>query len=258
MIQSIQELVRFKFFLKNLVARDLRVRYKGSVLGFFWSLANPLLMMLILSIVFSVAFRISIPKYPVFLLCGLLPWNFFAISLSNATGSVVGHAGLVKKVAFPREILPLSSVMANFVHFFIGFLILLVFLFFFRVKLTPLIIAVPILMTVQFILVLGLSMILSSLNVFYRDVQQILEVLLLMGFYLTPVFYSLDMVPNRFHRLYFINPMASIVTLYRNLLFDGIIPSWKITGIALIISLLALVIGYLVFSHYKFRFAEEL
>lgn len=173
------EIYRFRYFLRNMVVRDLKVRYKGSALGFLWSLMNPLLMMLVLSLVFSVAFKISMPHYPIFLLCGLLPWNFFAVSVSNATGSVVGQAGLLKKVAFPREILPLASILANLVHFGIGLLILFVFLIAFKIPLGLPALALPLVILLQLVFVLGFSLILSALNVFYRDVQQILEVLLL-------------------------------------------------------------------------------
>ena len=252
------EIYRFRYFLRNMVIRDLKVRYKGSALGFLWSLMNPLLMMLVLSLVFSVAFKISMPHYPIFLLCGLLPWNFFAVSVSNATGSVVGQAGLLKKVAFPREILPLASILANLVHFGIGLLILFIFLIVFKIPLGLPALALPLVILLQVVFVLGFSLILSSLNVFYRDVQQILEVLLLVWFYLTPVFYSLSMIPGRFHRLYLLNPMASLVTMYRALLFENGWPSAKVTFAAVAISLLAYLFGHFVFRKFHYRFAEEL
>ena len=252
------EIYRFRYFLRNMVVRDLKVRYKGSALGFLWSLMNPLLMMLVLSLVFSVAFKISMPHYPIFLLCGLLPWNFFAVSVSNATGSVVGQAGLLKKVAFPREILPLASILANLVHFGIGLLILFIFLIAFKIPLGLPALALPLVILLQVVFVLGFSLILSALNVFYRDVQQVLEVLLLIWFYLTPVFYSLSMIPGRFHRFYLLNPMASLVTMYRALLFENGWPSAKVIFAAAAISLLALLVGHFVFRRYQYRFAEEL
>lgn len=252
------EIYRFRYFLRNMVVRDLKVRYKGSALGFLWSLMNPLLMMLVLSLVFSVAFKISMPHYPIFLLCGLLPWNFFAVSVSNATGSVVGQAGLLKKVAFPREILPLASILANLVHFGIGLLILFIFLIAFKIPLGLPVVTLPLVIFLQVVFVLGFSLILSSLNVFYRDVQQILEVLLLIWFYLTPVFYSLSMIPGRFHRLYLLNPMASLVTMYRALLFENRWPSANVILAGVAISALAFLMGNFVFRKYTFRFAEEL
>lgn len=274
------EIYRFRYFLWNMVARDLKVRYKGSILGLLWSLMNPLLMMLIFYLVFTFAFKINIPHYPIFLLCGLLPWNFFAISISNATGSIVGQAGLVKKASFPREILPLASNLANLVHFFIGLLILFILMIFFRIQFSYLLLGLPVLILIQLIFVLGVSLLLSSLNVFYRDVQQILDILILAWFYLTPIFYSLSMIPEHiehFRRLYMIhplplydflaripvrriylfNPMAGLVTMYRAILFEHQLPSLSLTLITVAMSLVAFLVGMLVFRRYQFRFAEE-
>lgn len=252
------EIYRFRYFLWNMVARDLKVRYKGSVLGLLWSLMNPLLMMFVFYLVFTYAFKINIPHYPIFLLCGLLPWNFFAVSISNATGSIIGQAGLVKKVAFPREILPLASNLANLVHFGIGLFILFVLMAIFRVKMSYLALGLPVLIAIQLIFVLGLSLLLSSLNVFYRDVQQILEVLILIWFYLTPIFYSLSMIPARFRRLFMLNPIAGLVIMYRAILFENQIPSYKVFSATLIVTVLTFALGILVFRRYQFRFAEEL
>lgn len=274
------EIYCFRYFLRNLVARDLKVRYKGSVLGLLWSLMNPLLMMLVFYLVFTFAFKINIPHFPVFLLCGLVPWNFFAVSISNATGSIIGQAGLVKKVAFPREILPLASNLANLVHFSIGLLILFAFMLFFRVHIGFWVLSLPVLILTQFVFVFGLSLILSSLNVFYRDVQQILEVLILVWFYLTPIFYPISLVPERIQhfqhlyqenpgtlfyllsiipvrRIYLLNPMAGLVTMYRAVLFDNQSPSFKLFGVTVVMSLFTFLIGILVFRRYRFRFAEE-
>lgn len=274
------EIYHFRYFLWNMVARDLKVRYKGSILGFLWSLMNPLLMMLVFYLVFTYALRINIPHYPVFLLCGLVPWNFFAISISNATGSIVGQAGLVKKVAFPREILPLASNLANLVHFGIGLIILFVFIIVFQVRVGFWALGLPLLILTQLIFVFGLSLILSSLNVFYRDVQQILEVLLLVWFYLTPIFYSISMVPERIQhfqrsyqshptplfyflsilpvrRLYLLNPMAGLVTMYHAILFENQIPSFRLFGFTVALSLFTFLLGSAVFRRYCYRFAEE-
>jgi ABC-type polysaccharide/polyol phosphate export permease len=275
------EIYRFRYFLRNMVVRDLKVRYKGSALGFLWSLMNPLLMMLVFYVVFTFAFKINIPHYPVFLLCGLVPWNFFAISISNATGSIIGQAGLVKKVAFPREILPLASNLANLVHFGIGLLILFGLMVIFRVKIGYWALGLPVLVLTQVVFVFGLSLILSSLNVFYRDVQQILEVLIQLWFYLTPTFYSLSMIPERIQhfqrlyqsnptrlfyflstipvrRLYLLNPMAGLVTMYRAILFENQMPSYKLLLTTVIVSLFTFLLGTLVFRRYRSRFAEEL
>jgi homopolymeric O-antigen transport system permease protein len=252
------EIYRFRYFLRNMVVRDLKVRYKGSILGFLWSLMNPLLMMLIFYLVFTFAFKINIPHYPIFLLCGLLPWNFFAVSVSNAAGSVVGQPGLIKKVAFPRVVLPFSSILANLVHFGIGLFILFSLMAIFRVKIGYFALGLPVLILIQVTFVLGFSLILSSLNVFYRDIQQILEVLILMWFYLTPIFYTISMIPERFRHLYLLNPIAGLVIMYRAILFENQVPSYKVFLSTLVISLLTFLVGSLVFRRYQHRFAEEL
>ncbi|HEY7675833.1 MAG TPA: ABC transporter permease [Candidatus Methylomirabilis sp.] len=252
------EIYRFRYFLRNMVARDLKIRYKGSVLGFLWSLMNPFLMMIVLSVVFSMAFHIDIPNYPIFLLCALLPWNFFAASASDATGSIIAQADLIKKVPFPREILPLATILTNLVHFGIGLVVLFAFLIVFRIQVTVLVLGLPLVILIQTMFLLGFSLILSCLNVFYRDVQHILGVLLMVWFYLTPIFYSLSMIPPRFRPLYLLNPMASLVTMYRALLFESRVPPPAVFAGAVISSLLMFLLGNFVFRRHSFRFAEEL
>lgn len=244
--------------LKNLVLRNLRVRYKGSILGFLWAFLNPLLTMLVLYMVFSKIMRIQIPQYPLFLLSALLPWSFFAASLTDATHSIIDNANLVKKVYFPREILPISYVLSNFINFLFSLAALLPILIIFRAPSLKLVYLLPVVLITHLVFTIGLALFLSCANVFFRDVSHIVGIALMFWFYLTPVFYSIDMVPQSLRSVYMLNPMASIITMYRNTLFEGKVP--EVVNIAIVFSVvtITLLIGYFVFRRYEPSFAKEI
>lgn len=244
--------------LKNLVLRNLRVRYKGSILGFFWVLLNPLLTMLVLYVVFSQIMRIQIPQYPLFLLSALLPWTFFSSSLSDASHSIIDNANLVKKVYFPREILPVSYVLSNFINLLFSLLALLFILTVFRIQALRFIYFLPLILIIHLIFTIGLALFLACANVYFRDVGYILGIILMFWFYLTPVFYSIDMIPQNLCSIYLLNPMVSIITMYRNVLFDGRPPSTINISIALSVIIITLLFGYLVFKRYEPFFAKEI
>ena len=182
----------FRHLLRNLVIRDLKVRYKSSLLGVVWSLLNPLLMMVVFTLVFGVLAGNDIRDYSVFFLVGLLPWNFFNGALLGSTLSITANAALVKKVYFPRELLPLASIFSNLVNFGIALIVLVVFLYATGLGLTVHALWVIPLLITQIIFTLGLGLLLGSLQVFYRDVMMILDVVMLAWFFLTPVMYSLS------------------------------------------------------------------
>lgn len=185
-----RELYGYRYLLRNLISRDLKARYKNSIFGVLWSLLNPLAMMLVFTLLFTVMGNDSTRDYAIFVLVGLIPWNFFSGSMISGTNSVTSNSSLVKKVYFPRELLPFSSILANLVNFAIAFLVLVIFLFAFRIGLTVHALWVPAILLTQIIFTLGLVLLLGGLNVFYRDVMMILEVVMLAWFFLTPVFYS--------------------------------------------------------------------
>ncbi|HSM55536.1 MAG TPA: ABC transporter permease, partial [Candidatus Sulfomarinibacteraceae bacterium] len=232
MLPDLRELIRYRYLLQNLVARDLKVRYKNSVLGVLWSLLNPLLMMVVFSLVFGVLSNNEIRQYSVFFLVGLMPWNFFSHSVVGGTNSITGNASLVKKVYFPREVLPLASVLSSLVNFFIALLVLVVFLYASGLGLTAHAVWIVPLLITQIIFTLGLCLLLSSLHVFYRDIMMILDVVMLAWFFLTPVMYPLsrfgqeitilgvEILPARLMR--WVNPMASIIDGYRTVLWGTI------------------------------------
>ena len=267
--EKLTELIRYRELIRNLVARDLKVRYKNSVLGFLWSLVNPLAMMTILTIVFTFMMpNNTISKFPVFALCGLLPWNFFRGSVMASIASIVGNSSLIKKVYFPREVLPLSVILSNLANFLLALVVLFTMLFAFRVKLTVWALLLPLVIFTQLLFTLGLGFALSAANVFYRDTAMIVDVVMQAWFFLTPIFYPIDILPKHrvvlgldlnIHRLaYILNPMASLVATYRVILYHGASPAADFFLRTFVTSLLVLIIGYLLFVRYSQVFAEEI
>ncbi len=269
-LNVLRETWAYRDLLRNLVVRDLKTRYKRSVLGFAWSFLNPLFMVMIFTVVFTVIARAqNVPNYPLFALCGLLAWNFLAGSVSGAARSIVGNAHLIDKVYFPRELLPISVVFANLINFILSLIVFFILLLLFRIPLSWWILSLPIIIAVQFVLVVGLALIVAALNVFYRDVEHVLDVGLLAWFFLTPIFWELELLPNKLPLPwggegidiwlleYRLNPMASLVTDYRYiLLYDyGII---RHTVVPLAIGLVCLVVGWYFFRRNAHRFAEEI
>ncbi|MBM4436217.1 MAG: ABC transporter permease [Actinobacteria bacterium] len=250
--------------IRNLVVRDLKVRYRGSVLGVAWSLLNPLLMMAVFTLVFQVLNNSGIDRYPLFLMTALIPWLFTQQALADAMRSVTSNAPLIKKVYFPREALPLSAVLAAFINFLVAFGVFWFVSLFFGVGTTRAMLMVPVIMLLQLALVLGLSLILATLNVFFRDTQHIVDILLLAWFFLTPVFYAMSIVPNTtflgldIHRWVFtLNPMATLVTDYRYALVWGFFPI-RHTLVTAVVALALLGVGWWLFRRFSARFAEEL
>jgi len=274
MLARLAELLRYRELIENLVMRDLKVRYKGSVLGFLWSLLNPLLLMGVFTVVFTLlAPNAAIPKFPAFLLCALLPWNFFSSSMVGAVHSIVGNGHLIKKVYFPREILPISVVMSSFVNFLLALPVLFLFLALFRVPFTIWLVYLPVIMAVQVVFVIGVALLLATLNVYYRDTAVILEVLLQAWFFLTPIFSPAEIVPEwrmilgielPVRRLtYILNPMASIVASYRSVLYGftngspPAPPAWDFFSRTVVTAIVCLLVGYAVFVRHSRRFGEE-
>ena len=268
-VHRLRELVRYRELVRNLVTSELKARYKNSVLGFVWSLLNPLGMMLVFTVVFGVLRpNHQVEKYPLFLLCGLLPWNFFSNGVMGIINSVVGNANLVKKVHFPREVLPIASVLAQLVNFLLAFIVLFVALLIFRAQFSPWLWLLPFVILIQTCFTLGIALILSTLNVFYRDVLMVMDVIMLAWFFLTPVFYDVDQWPKTGTLLgypvdvqrwaYILNPMASLINVYRDLLYKGYRTNLDFFLRTTITALIVLALGYWFFTRYSDRFGEEL
>lgn len=256
--EAVRDVVRYREFVRNLVARDLKVRYRNSVLGFVWSLLNPLLMMTVYTVVFSVLLRNDIPNFPLFVLVGLLPWNFAVTSVMGSVTSVVGNSHLIKKVYFPREVLPLSLVLSNLVNFLLALPVLFALMLVTGGSFTPYVALLPVIMLMQTIFLVGLGFMLSAVNVFFRDTEVIVEVLVLAWFFLSPVFYRMEQLSEQGSRiLYWINPMASLISSYRLILYDNAPPDPLFMGRTLLTASVFLLVGYAIFHRLSPRFGEE-
>src|SRR2546428_3692429 len=246
--RGVEEFLAYWELTTNLIARDLKTKYRGSVLGVFWSLLNPLLLMVVYTAVFSVIVRVPVPgngPYPVFLLAGLVPWNAFAQSLTNATTSVVDNAGIVRKVYFPLEILPISAVLSATVNLLISLTLLAALAIIFGVHLGLSLLLLPVLIVLQIAFTVGLGSLLAAFDVFFRDVQYFLSVLLIVWFFGTPVVYSLDLVPAGLRPLFEANPMAWLISCYQSLWYYGRMPDWASLGAFAGGALVMLAIGWL-------------
>jgi len=260
MIEKIKEILGYNQLIKNLVARDLKVKYRGSVLGFFWSLLNPLLMMAVFTVVFKSFLKIGDENFPIFLMCGLLPWIFFSTSLTMSTTSITGASNLVKKVYFPREILPLSVTLSNFVQFLLTFLVLFPGILFFNIKVNFLLIlaALPLIVLFHLLFTLGLVLLISSLSVYYTDTPHLLEIVTMIWFWGTPIIYQFEIIPETWQKLIMLNPMTSFINIYRDVCMNNAMPRPFEIGIVIIATIVSLSVGLAVFGKLKRRFGEEL
>jgi len=244
--------------LRNLVWAELTARYKTTALGILWFIVNPMVMMGILVMIFGRVVHLAIENYPAFVLSALLPWTFFSMSVTNAAGSLSRASGLVKRVRIPREFVPLSALMAGLVHFLISLLMLFALMAFMRVRISPLIVFLPVVISLQLAFLTGASLLIASLNVLYRDIEHILSPALQALFYFTPTFYPLSYVPKQWLRWYLLNPMAGIIELYRNTLVAGWPASMMVVQMAVITSLITLAAGVLVFRRLEPHFDDHI
>jgi lipopolysaccharide transport system permease protein len=243
-MRSLAELLAHRGILAALVWRELKARYRGSVLGFLWTLLNPLLLMAIYSLVFSVYVRIDIPKYPIFVFAGLLPWIWFSSSLTAATSSIVEGGALVKRVAFPPQVLPAAALTAGLVNFLLALPLLVAFVLAAGLPLSWGLLAVPVLVAIQYVFTLGLATALAMLSVRFRDLQHLLTNLLTLWFFLTPVIYPVSLVPESFRPLLWLNPMAPLMVAYQDVFYRARVPALDqvapVAGAAVVVAVLAL------------------
>ncbi len=259
----------------NLTLRELRGKYKRSVLGWSWSLLNPLATMLIFTVIFSAFLKVEPPvgepsglhSFALYLLCGLLPWNFLSAGITGSMGTLLGNSNLVKKVYFPREVLVASSVAALFVSFLVEMGVLVVVLLAFGNMVLPWLPMMLVIMAIQTVFVLGIGLALGVVNVYFRDVQYLVTIALQALFYSTPIVYTLSYVPERstilgvsvpVRELYELNPLVVFVECYRDVLYDLRFPSVLDLGYLVVWSVALLGIGFLVFRRFERRLAEEL
>jgi len=272
LIQRLAAVWTYRELLGNLTRKELKVKYKNSILGFMWSLLNPLLYLIIFSVVFQEILRAQIPTYAIFLLSGLLVWNLFSTGLASATGSIVGNASLVQKVWFPREVLPLSSIGAALVHFFLQTLVLASAMVVLRhpPSLLGLVLIIPALISLLLILS-GLGVLLSALNVKLRDIQHLLELVLLAWFWFTPIVYEYLPIQERLGSwswIAFINPVLPIVMAFQRALYNPpsgiVLPDesllwyFRNLGVSAIVGVVLVAVGFTMFGRMEADLAEEI
>jgi lipopolysaccharide transport system permease protein len=262
MITQLAQILRYRLLIQSLVSRELKARYRGSVLGFFWSFVNPLLLLLTYWLVFShilAGFRPqTVTPYFLFLFCGILPWTWFSASVAQAAGVLISGGSLIKKVLFPAEVLPIVAVLSNMVHFLLGLPILLVFLIY-SGKLTPTALLLPLPILVQLVFTLGLALFVSALTVHFRDIQDLLAHVLQIWFFMTPIIYSYsDLDPTtRLRAVLRLNPMTHVIVSYQEILFHGAFGHWPGLVRAALVSLAVFAVGAFVFNRLRDTLAEE-
>jgi len=253
--------VRYRGLIQSLVTRELKARYRGSVLGFFWSFINPLFLLLIYSFVFKYILqqRADIDHYELFMFCGILPWTWFSASLLESSGVLIAGGNLIKKVLFPAEILPIVTVLANMVHFFFGLAILALFLVVFQRPLSPSeLLWFPVVVLVQLVLTTGFALLLSALTVHFRDLRDILGNLLTFWFFATPIIYPYFVMKDWQLRLLQFNPFTHLAITYQEILyFEGPVGHWFWLLVLGGISVVWFLFGYFVFDRLRDTFAEE-
>lgn len=258
-MKFIKEMWQYREMLVSLVKRDLKSRYKGSVLGFFWMFLNPLLQLAVYTAVFSTIMRAGIEDFYMFLFVALVPWLFFSTCLASGTTVVFSQQDMVKKIYFPREILPISFTVSQFVNMLLSFIIIFIVMIFRGVRIDPVaLLYLPLVMIIEFVLALGITFLASALTVYFRDLEHILGIVSMAWMYMTPVIYPLEMVPEQYVKLLYLNPMTSITIAYRDILYYGQVPEMKTLLNAVVLGVIVLVIGKVSFSKLQRGFAEEL
>ena len=246
-MKQLRELYEYREMIFSLVKKDLRGRYKGSVLGFLWTFINPLLQLVVFTLVFSVIMKAGYEQYYMFLFVALVPWMFFASSVQDGSTSILREKDMVKKIYFPREVLPIATVTSGFVNMLLTFIVIFAALLVSGRKVQFLGLAcLPVVMIVEYILCLGIALIVASLTVYLRDLQ-----------YMTPVMYGSDMVPDWAMPIFRLNPMTPVIEIYRDILYYGNVPQMSSLLLALFIGLVFIIVGELLFKKLQKGFAEN-
>jgi lipopolysaccharide transport system permease protein len=267
-LDNLRQLPRYRGLIQSLVARELKARYRGSVLGFFWSFFNPLLLLLVYTFVFAYVMPPprGINNFALFLFCGLLPWTWFSTSLLESSNVLITGGNLIKKVMFPAEILPIVTVLANLVHFLLGLPILIAFLIYFDAPIEPAELPwFPIAVLVQLLLTLGFALILSALTVHFRDIKDILGNLMTLWFFSTPIIYAWFHAPEKIRPFLNLNPFTHLAITYQQILFFPADPAaaggppghWKWLLALFVGSVALFLFGYFLFDRLRDSFAEE-
>lgn len=258
-MSKLKEIFLYREMIASLVRKDLRGRYKGSVLGFFWTFLNPLMQLLVYSLVFSIIVRVEVEKYYLFLFVALIPWIFFSSALTSGSSVILAQKDMVKKIYFPREVLPIAHALTNFINMLFSFIVVFIVIIFSGVDINFLaLMYLPLIMIIEFTLVLGITFLTSSITVYLRDLEHIMTILNMLWMYLTPILYSITMIPAVYLPYIQLNPMTAVIVAYRDILYYAQVPMMGTLLNAVLMALTVLIVGYLVFTKIQRYFAEEL
>lgn len=258
-MKKLIEIFNYKDMIDGLVRKDLRGRYKGSVLGFIWNFINPLCQILVYYVVFSNVFNPDMEKFHIFLIAGIIPWNFFSESVVQGTGCIIANADMTKKIYFPRAVLPIATVTSRFINFLLSLAVCIVIIMLTGGHLSvSLIWWLPVLLLLEYFMALGFSFILSAINVYFRDVEYMTNVLMMIWIWLTPIMYSFEAVPEQLQKIVAINPMTPIITAYQSILYRTCDPKFQMLIYSIIFDSILLLVGIVIFEKLSDRFSEEL
>lgn len=256
-MKTFKELYAYREMIFSLVRRDLKGRYKGSVLGFLWTFLNPLLQLVVYTLVFSVIMRNGIEDYYLYLFVALVPWIFFSTSVTGGSSSVWAQQDMVKKIYFPREVLPIEFVTSQFVNMLLSLLVVLVVLLVSGKGINPVaFLCLPVIMVVEYMLALGIALIVSAATVYLRDLEYLLSIITMAWQFLTPVMYSVDQVPAELMPIFMLNPMTPVIIAYRDILYYKEVPQLGTLVHAAVLGVGLMTIGFIVFRKLQRRFAE--
>jgi ABC-type polysaccharide/polyol phosphate export permease len=247
----------YRSLILNLVLRNMKVKYQRSFLGFFWTLLNPVIVVAVLTVIFSIVVRIPIEHYWAFLLSGYFAWNFLSSCISASTYTIAEHAYIIRNVAFPSEALVVSAALSRFIEYLAELAIIVVVLAWLHLGHVPASFALlPLLLVLQLLLAIGIQLPIATLSVFYKDVDHAVPIALLALFYVSPVFYPASMIPEPFQALYLANPVAQLLTLYHTVLYEGAMPGPALVAAACATTALVALGGYAIFRRFDPLFAE--
>lgn len=253
-----KNIYNYRELLKTNVRKEIRGRYKHSLLGVMWSFLNPLLQLAVYAVIFGALLSGGDNTYHIYICVALIPWTYFTTAIQQSAYTIIGNADIIKKVYFPREILPISVVTSGAVNFMISTLIILAFVIISGLGISKFIILYPVILFIQYVLLLGIAFILSAITVYVRDLEHIIGIILMVGFYGTPIVYKVEQLPQNLQLLMNLNPMTHLINAYRDIFYYQQMPNIKVLAILFGISILLVIIGYAIFQKLQKGFAEQL
>lgn len=258
-MKTIEEIFAYREMIFSLIKRDLRGRYKGSILGFLWTFLNPLFQLIVYTLVFSIIMRAGYEKYYLFLFVALIPWIFFSTSVAGGASCIWAQKDMVNKIYFPREVLPIAHVTCQLINMLLSYIVVLIVLIVTGHGINLLaVLYFPLIVFVEYLLALGLTMLVSAITVFLRDVEYVLGIIMMAWQFLSPVMYGVDMVSEKLRPIFSMNPMTSILVAYRDIFYYKQAPQVSTLLQAAVLGVVLLIVGVLVFEKLKRHFSEEM